>query len=81
MIVLTDIRHVETNGKNSQSAGGVGLSIHNVRATGSYIRGTNGTSNGIVPMLRVFNDTARYVDQGGKRKGSFLSTSKLGMMF
>jgi len=48
------------------------LSIHNVRATGSYIRGTNGTSNGIVPMLRVFNDTARYVDQGGgKRKGSF----------
>jgi len=48
------------------------LSIHNVRATGSYIAGTNGTSNGIVPMLRVFNDTARYVDQGGgKRKGSF----------
>jgi len=58
--------------KISQSAGGVGLSIHNIRATGSYIRGTNGTSNGIVPMLRVFNDTARYVDQGGgKRKGSF----------
>ena len=56
----------------SQSAGGIGLSIHNVRATGSYIKGTNGTSNGIVPMLRVFNDTARYVDQGGgKRKGSF----------
>src|SRR6056297_2465204 len=56
----------------SQSAGGIGLSIHNVRATGSYISGTNGTSNGIVPMLRVFNDTARYVDQGGgKRKGSF----------
>ncbi len=56
----------------SQSAGGIGLSIHNVRATGSYIRGTNGTSNGIVPMLKVFNDTARYVDQGGgKRKGSF----------
>jgi ribonucleoside-diphosphate reductase alpha chain len=56
----------------SQSAGGIGLSIHNVRAKGSYIRGTNGTSNGIVPMLRVFNDTARYVDQGGgKRKGSF----------
>ncbi len=56
----------------SQSAGGIGISIHNVRATGSYIRGTNGTSNGIVPMLRVFNDTARYVDQGGgKRKGSF----------
>ena len=58
--------------KISQSAGGIGLSIHDVRATGSYIKGTNGTSNGIVPMLRVFNDTARYVDQGGgKRKGSF----------
>jgi ribonucleoside-diphosphate reductase alpha chain len=56
----------------SQSAGGIGLSIHDVRATGTYIKGTNGTSNGIVPMLRVFNDTARYVDQGGgKRKGSF----------
>ena len=56
----------------SQSAGGIGLSVHNVRATGSYIKGTNGASNGIVPMLRVFNDTARYVDQGGgKRKGSF----------
>ena len=56
----------------SQSAGGIGLSIHDVRATGSYIKGTNGVSNGIVPMLRVFNDTARYVDQGGgKRKGSF----------
>jgi ribonucleoside-diphosphate reductase alpha chain len=56
----------------SQSAGGIGLAIHNIRATGSYIKGTNGTSNGIVPMLRVFNDTARYVDQGGgKRKGSF----------
>ncbi len=58
--------------KISQSAGGIGLSIHNVRATGSYISGTNGTSNGIVPMLRVYNDTARYVDQGGgKRKWSF----------
>ncbi|MDG1381766.1 MAG: ribonucleoside-diphosphate reductase subunit alpha, partial [Flavobacteriales bacterium] len=58
--------------KISQNAGGIGLAIHDVRATGSYIRGTNGTSNGIVPMLRVFNDTARYVDQGGgKRKGSF----------
>lgn len=58
--------------KISQSAGGIGLAIHNVRATGSYIAGTNGTSNGIVPMLKVFNDTARYVDQGGgKRKGSF----------
>lgn len=58
--------------KISQSAGGIGLAIHDIRATGSYIRGTNGTSNGIVPMLRVFNDTARYVDQGGgKRKGSF----------
>ena len=56
----------------SQSAGGIGLSVHNIRATGSYIKGTNGASNGIVPMLRVFNDTARYVDQGGgKRKGSF----------
>lgn len=56
----------------SQSAGGIGLSIHDVRATGSYIRGTGGSSNGIVPMLRVFNDTARYIDQGGgKRKGSF----------
>ena len=58
--------------KISQSAGGIGLSIHNVRATGSYIKGTNGTSNGIVPMLRNFDMTARYVDQGGgKRKGSF----------
>ncbi|CAL9076617.1 unnamed protein product [Musa textilis] len=56
----------------SKSAGGIGVSVHNIRATGSYIRGTNGTSNGIVPMLRVFNDTARYVDQGGgKRKGAF----------
>jgi len=58
--------------KISQSAGGIGLSIHNVRAQGSYIKGTGGTSNGIIPMLRVFNDTARYVDQGGgKRKGAF----------
>ncbi|MGB1217487.1 MAG: ribonucleoside-diphosphate reductase subunit alpha, partial [Saprospiraceae bacterium] len=58
--------------KISQSAGGIGLSVHNVRAKGSYIRGTGGTSNGIVPMLRVYNDTARYVDQGGgKRKGAF----------
>lgn len=58
--------------KISQSAGGIGLAIHNIRATGSYISGTNGTSNGIIPMLRVFNDTARYVDQGGgKRKGAF----------
>jgi ribonucleoside-diphosphate reductase alpha chain len=58
--------------KISQSAGGIGLAIHDIRAKGSYIKGTNGTSNGIVPMLRVFNDTARYVDQGGgKRKGSF----------
>lgn len=58
--------------KISQSAGGIGLSIHNIRSTGSYIRGTNGTSNGIIPMLKVYNDTARYVDQGGgKRKGSF----------
>ncbi len=56
----------------SKNAGGIGLSVHNVRAAGSYIRGTNGVSNGLVPMLRVFNNTARYVDQGGgKRKGSF----------
>ncbi|KAK9786085.1 hypothetical protein WJX73_010906 [Symbiochloris irregularis] len=56
----------------SKSAGGIGLSIHNIRSVGTYIRGTNGTSNGIVPMIRVFNDTARYVDQGGgKRKGAF----------
>ena len=56
----------------SKHAGGIGLHIHNVRATGSHIRGTNGTSNGIVPMLRVFNNTAKYVDQGGgKRNGSF----------
>ncbi|GAB9474251.1 Ribonucleoside-diphosphate reductase, alpha subunit [Globisporangium polare] len=56
----------------SKWAGGIGLSMHNIRATNSYIRGTNGSSNGLVPMLRVFNDTARYVDQGGgKRKGSF----------
>jgi ribonucleoside-diphosphate reductase alpha chain len=56
----------------SQSAGGIGLSIHNIRAKGSYIKGTGGTSNGVIPMLRVYNDTARYVDQGGgKRKGAF----------
>lgn len=55
----------------SKYAGGIGLACHNVRASNSYIRGTNGSSNGIVPMLRVFNNTARYVDQGGgKRKGS-----------
>ena len=55
----------------SQSAGGIGLNIHKIRGKGSYIKGTNGESNGIVPMLRVFNETARYVDQGGgKRKGS-----------
>jgi ribonucleotide reductase alpha subunit len=58
--------------KISKSAGGIGIAISNIRARDSYIRGTNGASNGIVPMLRVFNDTARYVDQGGgKRKGSF----------
>ena len=58
--------------KISQSAGGIGLSVHNIRAKGSYIKGTGGTSNGIIPMLKVFNDTARYVDQGGgKRKGAF----------
>ena len=56
----------------SKSAGGIGLSVHNIRAGGSYIKGTNGNSNGLVPMLKVFNETARYVDQGGgKRKGSF----------
>jgi len=56
----------------SQNAGGIGLSIHNIRSTGAYIKGTNGTSNGIIPMLKVFNETARYVDQGGgRRKGSF----------
>jgi ribonucleoside-diphosphate reductase alpha chain len=58
--------------KISQSAGGIGLSIHNIRAKGSYIKGTGGTSNGVIPMLKVYNDTARYVDQGGgKRKGAF----------
>ena len=56
----------------SKSAGGIGIAVSNIRSKYSYIRGTNGTSNGIVPMLKVFNDTARYVDQGGgKRKGSF----------
>ena len=64
----------------SQSAGGIGLSIHDIRATGSYIKGTNGTSNGIVPMLEVFNDTARYVDQGGgKRKVHLQSMLNHGM--
>ena len=63
---LTDVALI------SQNAGGIGLAIHNIRSTNSYIRGTNGKSNGIVPMLKVFNETARYVDQGGgKRKGSF----------
>jgi ribonucleoside-diphosphate reductase alpha chain len=58
--------------KISKHAGGIGLNIHNIRARGSLIRGTNGTSNGLMPMLRVFNNTARYVDQGGgKRNGSF----------
>merc|ERR1711953_254484 len=56
----------------SKSAGGIGLNVHCIRATGSYIGGTNGTSNGLVPMLRVYNNTARYVDQGGnKRPGAF----------
>lgn len=56
----------------SKSAGGIGITTHCIRAKDSYIRGTNGISNGLVPMLKVFNDTARYVDQGGgKRKGSF----------
>ena len=54
----------------SKYAGGIGLSVHNIRATDSYIRGSNGTSNGIVPMLRVYNDTARYVDQGGQISAS-----------
>ncbi len=51
----------------SKSAGGIGLAAHCIRASGSYIAGTNGTSNGLVPMLRVFNNTARYVDQGGNK--------------
>jgi ribonucleotide reductase alpha subunit len=55
----------------SKWSGGIGLHCHNIRASGSYIRGTNGTSNGLIPMLGVFNKTARYVDQGGKRNGSF----------
>merc|ERR1712193_216861 len=56
----------------SKSAGGIGVAVSNIRAKGGYIRGTNGHSNGLVPMLRNFNETARYVDQGGgKRKGSF----------
>merc|ERR1712127_186388 len=56
----------------SKSAGGIGVAVSNIRAKGSYIRGTNGHGNGLVPMLRNFNETARYVDQGGgKRKGSF----------
>jgi ribonucleoside-diphosphate reductase alpha chain len=63
---LTDVAQI------SKNAGGIGLHIHNIRGTGSYIKGTNGTSNGIIPMLKVFNETARYVDQGGgRRKGSF----------
>lgn len=58
--------------KISQSAGGIGVSVHNIRAKGSYIKGTGGNSNGLIPMLKVFNETARYVDQGGgKRKGAF----------
>ena len=63
---------ISKSAKISKAAGGIGISISNIRAKDSYIRGTNGNSNGIVPMLKVFNDTARYVDQGGgKRKGSF----------
>lgn len=63
---------LKTCAQISKTAGGIGLSIHNIRATGSYIAGTNGYSNGIVPMLRVYNNTARYVDQGGnKRPGAF----------
>lgn len=65
----------------SKVAGGIGLSVHNIRATGSYIRGTNGSSNGLVPMLRVFNDTARYVDQGGgRRKGKFTNLTLIIVM-
>jgi ribonucleotide reductase alpha subunit len=55
----------------SKYAGGIGLHVHNIRSTGSFIRGTAGVSNGLIPMLRVFNNTARYIDQGGKRNGSF----------
>ena len=55
----------------SKWSGGIGLHVHNIRSSGAYIRGTNGTSNGLIPMLGVFNKTARYVDQGGKRNGSF----------
>ena len=55
----------------SKWSGGIGLHVHNIRSSGSHIRGTNGTSNGLIPMLGVFNKTARYVDQGGKRNGSF----------
>ena len=63
---------LKSTAKISKSAGGIGLHIHNVRSKGSAIKGTNGVSNGIIPMLKVFNETARYVDQGGgKRKGSF----------
>jgi len=62
---LKDCAHI------SKWSGGIGLHIHNIRAKGGHIQGTNGTSNGIVPMLRVFNNTARYIDQGGKRNGSF----------
>jgi ribonucleoside-diphosphate reductase alpha chain len=68
MIVLM-ARYVETNGKISQSAGGIGLAIHNVRATGSYIRGTNGTSNR--SMLRVFNDCSLRRSRWWKAQGSF----------
>ena len=61
----------------SKSAGGIGVAVSCIRASGSYIKGTNGFSNGLVPMLRVYNDTARYVDQGGgKRKGSFAVAPK-----
>lgn len=59
----------------NKSAGGIGVSIHNICATGSYICGTNGTSNGIVPMLRVYNDTAHYVDQGGGKRRGMIMTS------
>jgi len=68
----TTTRHIISTIFNDNNRTTLGLSIHNIRASHSYIKGTNGTSNGLVPMLRVFNDTARYVDQGGgKRKGAF----------
>ena len=72
LLMLDRPQTLKTCAQVSKMAGGIGLNIHNIRATGSYIAGTNGYSNGIVPMLRVYNNTARYVDQGGnKRPGAF----------